>query len=88
MADYSADPLRQLVKQGKAMSAPGQSRPGRFPIKNRNDLQNAIRAVGRVNGGEDERAKVRRFIIRRARELNLSQLIPDTWAADGSLKTK
>ena len=87
MADYGADPLRQLVKQGKAMPAPGQSRPGRFPIKNRDDLQNAIRAVGRVSGDEDERRKVRRFIIRRARELNLSQLIPDTWAADGSLKS-
>jgi hypothetical protein len=86
VADYSADPLRQLVKQGKAMPAPGQSRPGRFPIKNRADLENAIQAVGRVNGGEPERAKVRRFIMRRARELNLSALVPSTWAADGSLK--
>lgn len=87
MADYSADPLRQLVKQGKAMPAPGQDRPGRFPIANRADLQNAIRAVGRVAGGEPERQKVRRFIIKRARELNLTQLVPDTWAADGSLKS-
>jgi hypothetical protein len=87
MADYSADPLRKLVKQGKAMPAPGQDRPGRFPIKDRADLENAIRAVGRVTGGEPERQKVRRFILKRARELNLTQLIPDTWAADGSLKS-
>ena len=87
MADYSADPLRQMVAQGKAMRAPGQARPGRFPIANRGDLQNAIRAVGRVSGGEPERAKVRRFIIKRARELQLQDLIPGTWAADGSLKT-
>lgn len=87
MADYSADPLRQLVKKGKAMPAPGQDRPGRFPIANRTDLENASRAVGRVSGGEPERQKVRRFILKRARELNLTQLIPDTWSADGSLKT-
>lgn len=85
--DYRADPLRKLVEQGKAMRAPGQSRPGRFPIATRADLENAIRAVGRVNGGEAERAKVRRFIMRRARELDLAELIPDTWNADGSLKS-
>lgn len=87
MADYSADPLRQLVKQGKAMPAPEQDRPGRFPIANKEDLQNAIRAVGRVNGGEAERAKVRRFVMKRAAEMKLRDLIPDNWAADGSLKT-
>jgi len=86
MADYRADRLRELVRQGKAMpAAPGQDRPGRFPIANREDLLNAIRAVGRVKGGEAERAKVRRFIMRRARELGLERLIPDTWRADGTL---
>ncbi|WP_289008941.1 hypothetical protein [uncultured Thermomonospora sp.] len=69
------------------MPAPGQSRPGRFPIATREDLENAVRAVGRVAGGEAERAKVRRFIMRRARELRLTELIPDTWRADGSLKS-
>jgi hypothetical protein len=87
MADYSADPLRQMVKQGKAMPAPSQDRAGRFPIANKDDLQNAIRAVGRVKGSPEEQAKVRRFVIKRAGELKLSFLIPDTWAADGSLKT-
>lgn len=88
MADVvPADPLRQLVNQGKAMPAPGQDRPGRFPIRNQSDLQSAIRAIGRVKGGPGEQAKVRRFVIRRARELNLSQLIPPTWSADGSLKS-
>lgn len=86
MADYASDPLRDLVKKGKALPAPGQDRPGRFPIANRADLENAIRAVGRVAGGEPERQKVRRFIIKRARELKLQQLIPDNWAPDGSVK--
>lgn len=86
MADYSADPLRQMVKQRRAMPAPGQDRPGRFPIANKEDLQNAIRAVGRVKGGPEEQAKVRRFVMKRAREMNCEDLIPDSWAADGSLK--
>lgn len=87
MPQPDTDTMRGLVKQRKAMPAPEQDRPGRFPIRNRGDLENAIRAIGRVAGGEPERAKVRRFVIRRARELKLASLIPDTWAADGSLKT-
>lgn len=87
MATPSADKMRQLVKQGKAMPAPGQDRPGRFQIENASDLQNAIDAVGRVRPNTDEaRAKVRRFIMRRAKALNLSSRIPDNWNADGSLK--
>jgi hypothetical protein len=83
----SADDMRRLVKQGKAMPAPGQARPGRFQIRNGGDLHNAILAVGRVQPATDEaRAKVRRFIIKRARELNLPNRIPDNWNADGSLK--
>ena len=88
MADaVPADPLRRLVKRGKAMPAPGQNRAGRFPIRGQDDLQNAIRAIGRVKGGPEEQAKVRRFVMKRARELNLSQLIPPTWSADGTLKS-
>lgn len=60
---------------------------GRFPIRNRSDLQNAIRAVGRAKGGEEGRRKVRRYIIRRAKALGLSSMIPDSWGSDGSLKS-
>lgn len=82
----TADEMRSLVNRGRAMPAPEQDRPGRFPIRNREDLLKAIRAVGRTTGGEDGRRKVRRYIMRRARELGLSSLIPGSWAADGSLK--
>lgn len=68
------------------MPAPGQERPGRFPIRNRSDLDKAIRAVGRAGGGEDDRRKVRRFILKRARALDAMSMVPDTWNADGSLK--
>jgi hypothetical protein len=86
MAAPSQQERERLAKQGKAM--PDPERGGRFPIRNRSDLENAIRAVGRVRPNTEEaRAKVRRFIIRRARELGLTSLIPDTWRSDGTLKS-
>lgn len=66
--------------RGQAMSG------GRFPIRNRDDLLKAIKAVGRAKGGEKGRTQVRRFIIKRARALDLADLIPDTWNDDGTLK--
>jgi hypothetical protein len=80
MADISAQERETAEKKGQAL--PG----GRFPIRNREDLENAIRAVGRASGGEEGRRRVRRFIMIRAKVLNLSELIPDTWNKDGTLK--
>jgi len=80
VADISSGERQRAADQGDAM--PG----GRFPIRNRGDLEKAIKAVGRAKGGETGQAAVRRFILKRAKELNLTDLIPDTWAADGSLK--
>jgi hypothetical protein len=48
------------------------------------DLQNAIQAVGR--GQEDSHNAIRVHIMKRAKALGLSDEIPDTWNADGSLK--
>ncbi len=64
---------------------------GSFFIRNRGDLQNAISAVGRAtpDAGESEVARrnaVRRHCIKRARALGLTDMIPDTWNSDGSLK--
>ena len=87
MTQPDAQQMRDLVKQGKAMPAPGD-RPGRYNIENRQDLQNAILAVGRVRPNTDEaRAQVRRFIMKRAAQMNLPSLIPANWNADGSLKS-
>lgn len=86
MTQPDADRMRQMVRQGQAMPAPEQGRPGRFPIANRTDLGNAIRAVGRAAGGEEDRRRIRRFIMRRARALGAAEAIPDNWNADGSLK--
>lgn len=86
MATPSAEEMRRLVRRGQAMPAPDQSRPGRFPIRNRSELADAIRAVGRARGGEAGRRTVRRFIIKRARALDATSMIPDTWRSDGSLR--
>lgn len=89
MSTPDAEKMRSLLKQGKAMPTPADDpRPGRFPIANRDGLIKAIRAVGRVQPPTEEaRAKVRRFIIARAKTLNMADAIPDNWAADGSLKS-
>lgn len=87
MAQPNARQMRQMVQRGQAMPAPGQDRPGRFNIATRADLDRAIKAVGRVKPDTDEaRGKVRRFVMKRARRLGSTELIPDTWNPDGSLK--
>lgn len=81
MADINQATRDKAAQNGQAMAG------GRFPVRNGVDLDNAIRAVGRANGGEAGRAAVRRFIIKRATVLGLTNRIPDTWNRDGSLKT-
>lgn len=81
VADFTEAQRDRLASQGKAR------RDGSFPIRNRSDLQNAIRAVGRVRPNtEAERSRVRRHIIRRARAIGAMEMVPDTWGSDGTLK--
>jgi hypothetical protein len=62
---------KDLAEKGQALS------DGSFPIRNEEDLKNAISSYGRSKKGD--RAKVRRHIIKRARQLKQSKLIPDNW---------
>jgi hypothetical protein len=55
---------------------------GSYPIADREDLENAIHAVGRGGANHDA---IRRHIETRARALGATSMIPDNWAADGSL---
>lgn len=68
---------KKLAKQGKALPDGGTGSGGRFPIRNEADLRKAIKAIGRVR--PEDRAKVVRFIKRRAAALGLTSLIPDSW---------
>lgn len=84
-SEFAMPPWLKAKKDEKdGVAMPG----GRYPIADEKDLRNAIRAVGRA-GGKDgspkERAEVRRHIIKRAKAINKSNLIPDTWKSDGSL---
>lgn len=76
-------------KERKAAASTGAALPdketgGRYPVRNRNDLKKAIRAVGRST--KSSHSVVRKHIIRRARALGLSSMIPDTWNSNGTLK--
>jgi hypothetical protein len=82
MADMNTAARKKAAAAGQAM--PG----GRFPVKSRADLEAAIRAVGRVRPDTEEaRAQVRRFLIKRAKAIGATDALPETWAADGSLKS-
>jgi hypothetical protein len=76
-AKYNADDLRRMAANGQAMDDES------YPVADREDLDRAIRAVGR--GGADHNA-IRRHVIARAKALGASSEIPDNWNADGSLK--
>jgi hypothetical protein len=67
---------QKLAKSGKAMPS------GSFPIRNGEDLKNAIHAFGRAKSSE--RADIKRHIIKRARALGKSDLIPESWGSYSS----
>lgn len=80
-AKYSENELRKMLAKGHAIrNAKGEPS---FPIEDRQDLERAIAAVGRA--GREHNA-IRAYIIRRAKAMGLSNLIPDNWNSDGSLK--
>jgi hypothetical protein len=77
-------------KERKAAARTGAALPdaesgGRYPVRNKEDLRKAIRAVGRST--KTSHSVVRKHIIRRARALGLSSMIPDTWSSNGTLKS-
>jgi hypothetical protein len=86
MATPDAETMRRLQAQGKALK--NASGNPSFPIRNADDLDKAIKAVGRVKPPTEEaRSRVRRYIIARAKALGLSSRVPDSWNSDGTLKT-
>jgi hypothetical protein len=67
--DYSRESRERMASGGKAMP------DGSFPIANREDLRRAIQSVGRASNYD----AVRRHIIRRARALGASDMLPEDW---------
>jgi hypothetical protein len=68
------------AERRKAADAGAAMPDGSFPVRNAEDLDNAIQAVGRAKDVE----AARRHIIRRAKALGLEGRIPDQWRADGT----
>lgn len=80
-AKYSADDMKDLMAKGHAMkNASGEPS---YPIADLSDLKKAIRAVGRGKSGHDA---IRAHIMKRAKALGATDLIPDNWGAGGKMK--
>lgn len=63
---FTADQRRKLADRGLAMP------DGSFPIENKGDLRNAVKAFGRAK----DKGAAARFIVRRARSLGAMDLLP------------
>jgi hypothetical protein len=68
-ADFSDDERKELAAKGQAM------KDGSYPIRNKDDLGNAISAFGRASN----KAATKRWIIKRAKELGATDMLPDKW---------
>lgn len=70
-AKYSADDRKDMAASGEAMS------DGSYPIKDADDLDKAIHAVGR--GKNNSHAAIRAHIKRRAKAMGLTDKLPEEW---------
>jgi uncharacterized membrane protein YkoI len=63
----------------KTMAEAGEALPdGSFPIKDEEDLQNAIQAFGRAG----DKAAAKAHIMKRAKELGKEDMIPEGWGSE------
>lgn len=75
MATFTMEQRAKLAEKKEAMP------DGSFPIRNASDLKNAIQAFGRAKDKEATKA----WIIKRAKELELSDLLPESWGEEDSI---
>jgi hypothetical protein len=78
LAKFTEEERAELSEKGFALP------DGSYPIRNEDDLKNAIKAYGRAE--KSKRASVRKHIIKRARALKKQSLIPDNWSNAGSME--
>lgn len=71
---FSADQRKAAAKSGAAMS------DGSYPIENKSDLSNAIRAIGRAKNP----AAVKAHIKTRAKALGATDMLPDDWKSESA----
>jgi hypothetical protein len=78
LAKISEEERMELAKKGHALP------DGAYPIRNVEDLRNAIQAYGRAK--RSERRMVRKHIMKRARQLKQWGLVPEHWKNASSLE--
>ncbi|MEE3255839.1 MAG: hypothetical protein VX222_01025 [Actinomycetota bacterium] len=86
VADIEAEAAEIALKRAFSeerrdeMAGSGQALPdGSYPIESETDLKNAIQAYGRAKNKE----AAKRHIMKRAKALGLTKLIPGNWVAGG-----
>jgi hypothetical protein len=67
--DYSDDDRKKMAAEGRAM------KDGSFPINDKDDLKNAVDSYGRSKN----KAAAKRHIIKRAKALGATDMLPDGW---------
>ncbi len=82
-AKYTAAQKAAMLNKGHAL-ANANGDPS-FPVNDAEDIKHAVKAVPLGSADEDA---IRLHIIKNAKRLGLMKLIPDTWSANGSLKTR
>lgn len=70
--EFSQPKRDKLAKTDKA------TKDGSYPIESIKDLQNAISAYGHAN--EEDRPKIRAHIVRNAKRLNATNMLPKNWS--------
>jgi hypothetical protein len=69
-ADFSDEERKSLAGKGQALP------DGSYPIRNTDDLGNAIKAYGRAS----DKGRAKSWIIRRAKALGATGMLPDSWS--------
>nr|DAG88124.1 MAG TPA: NUDIX hydrolase [Herelleviridae sp.] len=76
---FTHEERKDLAKKGEAMPN------GKFPIRNRQDLKDAIRLSGSSSMSKED---VKKWIKKRAKELNLEDELPEDWKVEKTMDTE
>lgn len=75
---FTHEERKDLAKKGEAMPN------GKYPIRNRQDLKDAIRLSGSSSMSKED---VKKWIKKRAKELNLEDELPEDWKVEKTMDT-
>lgn len=76
---FTHEERKDLTKKGEAMPN------GKYPIRNRQDLKDAIRLSGSSSMSKED---VKKWIKKRAKELNLEDELPENWKVEKTMDTE